>query len=137
MRKILFLLLFSQNTFAANCESVQVKIIFDRKPVYSKETLCSQKDSDNILFYVSSGCAKGECEILKRKKSTLTIKNYYHNIGSPGFKLCEELGGVPQIFEFLKPKSALWQSTDRCLFNKDFVEISLLTKEWKSYIIKQ
>lgn len=116
------------------CQDYQVKIIFERKAVLSKETLCSHKSSDNMIFYVSKNCADSKCDILKRKKTDLVIKDYTSNIGSPGFKLCNELGGIPQIFEFAPVGSKLWQSADRCLFEKDFVEISLLTKEWKNFI---
>jgi hypothetical protein len=74
---------------------------------------------------------------LKKNKSEIKIKDYYNRAGSPGFKLCRELGGVPQIFEFKKLIKSDWQSVSRCLFsNEDFVEISLLTKEWKSFVKK-
>lgn len=135
--KFLLALLFPITSWASNCNEVQVKIIFDKKPVVTKETLCSEKTPDSMVFYVSKSCVDKKCEILKRKKEDLTIKNYTGNMGSPGFKLCSELGGVPQIFEFAVIGSTLWQSTDRCLFEKDFVEISLLSREWKSFIKKQ
>lgn len=135
--KVLILFLLSTTTLWASCDEVETKIIFDKKAVYKKEVICIQKTSDNMIFYVSKSCLDHQCEILKRKKKKLVLKDYHHNIGSPGFKLCEELGGVPQIFEFAKDKKiGLWQSTERCFFNNDFVEISLLTREWKSSIKK-
>lgn len=130
-----FLLFMPTVTFANNCEDVQIRIIFDRKSVITKEVLCSEKTSDNMIFYLSKSCIEKKCEILSRRKTDLVIKDYYKNIGSPGFKLCTALGGVPQIFEFSKDAS-WWQSTERCLFEKDFVEISLLTRQWKGFIKK-
>jgi hypothetical protein len=61
------------------------------------------------------------------------IKDYKGNIGSPGFKLCRALDGVPQIFEW-KSGDKKWQSTERCLLGNEFVEIGLLTKIWKKKI---
>ena len=134
--KYLIPLLFPFTVMASTCKDYQVKIIFDRKPVITKETFCSQKSFDNMIFYVSKNCVDNKCEVLKRKKTDLVIKDYTSNMGSPGFKLCSELGGIPQIFEFAPAGSNLWQSADRCLFEKDFVEISLLTHQWKTYIKK-
>lgn len=129
-----FLLTFSD---VSACEEVDIKIIYDRKTEFSKEILCSQKTSDNMIFYLSKSCVNDGCDILKRKKTTLEIKNYASQMGSPGFKICEALGGIPQIFEFKKIKSSQWQSTERCLFEKnDFVEISLLSRDWKKFIKK-
>ena len=133
---IVLSIVFSISALASDCNDYQVKIIFDRKAVITKEILCSQKSTDNMIFYVSKNCFDKKCEILKRKKIELIIKDYTSNLGSPGFRLCSELGGIPQIFEFTSTLANLWQSTERCLFEKDFVEISLLTKEWKNYIKK-
>ncbi|MBC7713891.1 MAG: hypothetical protein H7177_11160 [Rhizobacter sp.] len=138
MKKLFFTLfiLASGNLYAKPCNEVQVRIVFEGRPAVTKETLCSIKTPDNMLFYISKSCEDKKCEILKRKKSKFEIKDYTGNLGSPGFKICDELGGIPQIFEFSRG-SDLWQSTERCLFNKnDFVEISLLTREWKSFIKK-
>ncbi len=132
-----FFLVFTSSLLQAKiCENMNVRIIFDKKEVIFKEVICFIKTSDNMLFYLSKSCQEGRCEILKRKKSNIKISNYNANIGSPGFKLCMELGGVPQIFDFSKD-SLSWQSSERCLFEKDFVEISLLTREWKNFITKK
>jgi hypothetical protein len=132
--KMLFLFLLSLNATAA-CFPVTTKIIFSGKEEKEKSVLCEKKTADHMLFYTSESCDGDKCEILKRAPKKIVIKNYKANIGSPGFKLCEELGGVPQIFEFQKLNVKEWQSTERCFFGKkDFVEISLLTHEWKSFV---
>lgn len=117
----------------ATCREAEIKIIYDKRPILSKEMMCEKKLSNNLTYYMSPRCEKGDCAVLKRKKSNLIIPNYIGNIGSPGFKLCEKLGGVPQIFEF-KMDGRDWESTERCLFGEDFIEISFLTQTWKDYI---
>lgn len=136
MKSLFFFIFFSFHAHANNCQDVQVKIIFDKKTKISKEVLCTKKTPDNMLFYVSRSCVDDGCEILKRKKEMILIKDYYRSIGSPGFKLCEFLGGLPQIFEFSKDQTPKeWESTERCLFgDQDFVEISYLSREWKRFI---
>lgn len=130
------LLLLSHKIYAETCEEVKVRIIFNKKAVITKEILCQIKTVDHMLFYISKSCADNACEIMKRKKYRLLIKDYNSNLGSPGFKLCTELDGVPQIFEFSKG-SDIWESSERCLFGaRDFVEISYLTREWKALIQK-
>ena len=135
--KSIFLIsfLFSFSLFAnTDCFETATKIIFDQKTINEKITLCEKHTSDKMLFYISKSCLDDKCEILSRHKKTLIIKKYINNLGSPGFKLCEELGGGPQIFDFQDRKKN-WQSSERCFFGKaDFVEISFLTKEWKNFI---
>jgi hypothetical protein len=119
---------------ANECFETKTKIIFDGKPEFEKISLCQKKTTDKMIFIISKSCLNDQCEILQRTKKKIIIKNYTSNIGSPGFKLCEKLDGVPQIFEFLD-QAHRWQSTERCFFGKnDFVEISLLTREWKSFL---
>lgn len=130
-----FLFLFSFAIFASDCLPAKIKIINLQKEVVSQETICFLPPSINrITYIVSESCAKKKCEILQRKKRPLIIKNYMKNFGSPGFKLCDALGGSPQIFEYLIKKDS-FQNTERCLFGKkDFVEIALLSNEWKSFV---
>lgn len=128
-----FFIIYSSFLHADDCFLTTTKIIFNRTPELEKATLCEYKTSDKMLFYVSKKCTKGNCEILKREKKPIVIKNYQSVMGSPGFKLCDALFGVPQIFDFLD-RQKKWQSTERCFFGRDFVEISLLTREWKSFI---
>lgn len=139
--KFLFISLYLTMLFipftvqAKDCEEYNVRVVFDKKNILTKENLCLKKTSDNLIFYISKSCDLDKCEILKRKKRLLKIPNYLGNIGSPGFKLCLELGGIPQIFEYQKKNlSSPWQSAERCFFENDFVEISLLTSEWKHFI---
>lgn len=137
MKIFILFFLFSASIFADTCEQANIKVIFDKKIILTKETLCLKKTADNMLFYISKSCVDDKCSILKKNKSEIKIKDYYNRVGSPGFKFCRELGGVPQIFEFKNLMKSDWQSVSRCLFsNEDFVEISLLTKEWKSFVKK-
>lgn len=120
----------------ADCRSADIRIIYQSKAEISKEIVCDRMVG-KIQFFVSKSCeekSNGSCEILKRPKKDIVIKNYRSNFGSPGFKLCSALGGVPQIFDYKFNQDSVWKSTERCFFDKDFVEISLLTSEWKKFI---
>ncbi|MDO9182853.1 MAG: hypothetical protein Q7U04_10620 [Bacteriovorax sp.] len=119
---------------AKDCFETKTKIIFDKKSEFENIILCKKNTPDNMLYYVSKSCYQDRCEILKRAKINLVIKNYTANFGSPGFKLCDTLGGIPQIFDF-QDQDKKWQTSERCFFGqKDFVEISLLTSQWKESI---
>lgn len=135
--KILILFFLFPFVLEAECFPVTTKIIFQGKAETAKNQLCKKRTKDGMLFFVSKSCEKDQCEILKRTPKNLIIKKYKDSIGSPGFKLCQELGGVPQIFEFQLDlaKEKKWQTSERCYFEReDFVEISLLTHEWKRFI---
>jgi hypothetical protein len=138
MKKYLAIVCFFlsiQNAFAV-CKNAETRIIYQAKPELSNEVLC-EHSVGKLLFYVSKSCEENsspECEILKRPKKNIVIKNYRSNFGSPGFKLCSELGGVPQIFDFKFNQKDQWKTSERCFFEKDFVEVSLLTNEWKKFI---
>jgi len=137
MKTLLMALILTASSkgMAQECQDYQTKIIFDQKTVIEKEVLCKKKTADNTVYYVSKSCAKETCDILVKKKSAIKIKNYTGNMGSPGFKLCFAMGGVPQIFEFQALKNpSEWESSERCFFGKDFVEISLLMREWKGFV---
>lgn len=137
--KTLFFAMAFYSSFAhakPGCEKMRIKVIYDKKPIITEEVLCIKKAAGNLIFYISESCVNNGCEILTRDKAPLSIKDYTSRIGSPSFKLCTELGGTPQIFEYTNIKmKEEWRSTERCLFNqKDFVETPLLTHEWKSFI---
>lgn len=134
--KLIMLFIFF-NTLVANAEDcvlAKTKIIYEGKSQIENEVLCTKRTNEKMLFYVSKSCAEDRCDILTMPKHKLEIKNYKSLTGSPGFKLCEALSGTPQIFEF-NITNKNWQVSERCFFNqKDFVEISLLTAEWKKHI---
>jgi len=121
--------------YSSTCEDMKIKIIYDRKTKINKEKMCRFIESDKTMYFMSESCLFYACDVLKKKKVKLVIPDYYSSIGSPGFKLCRDLGGLPQIYEYQEKQNKNWESTERCIFNdKDFVEISFLTYEWKNYI---
>lgn len=112
----------------------KTQIIFKGKKEISDEEICFI-NKEGITFLVSKSCEKLQCELLKKKIKNITIPENNLSIGSPGFKLCYELGGVPQIFEFTKSNSNS-ETTDRCFYGKsDFVEISLLIDIWRGKVV--
>lgn len=132
--KMIILFLWINSLFAKDCFETTTKIIYMKKIEVEKTTLCKKTTTDKMLFYISPSCQNDQCEILKRTKKKIVIPSYMKNTGSPGFKLCHALGGIPQSFDFQDEKK-LWNSTERCIFNRDdFIEISLLTHDWKKFI---
>jgi hypothetical protein len=116
------------------CFETTIKFYYNGKLEFEKNQLCRKSYEDKKTFYISKSCVNDQCEILKRAKKPIEIKDYISNLGSPGFKLCFALDGVPQIFEF-ENQQKKWLSSERCIFkNNDFVEISLLSREWKNLI---
>jgi hypothetical protein len=67
------------------------------------------------------------------------VRDYSHKkmdlfnsgVGSPGFTLCYEMKGEPQIVEFSDGKA--WFKLDRCVFSKDnsYVDTGSLMKYWR------
>lgn len=110
--------------------------ILKQKEISTKENICSIEFQDKI-FYVSKKCfdqkklipcSHGFQEPLKE----MEIKGLLGEFGSPGFKICYELKGEPQIFTFKSPVSNEIEETDRCLFkNGEWLEIPLLVERYK------
>lgn len=111
----------------------KTQIIFKGQKESSLEEICFIK-KNSIIFIVSKSCENMKCDLLKNKIKDIKIPENNSNIGSPGFKICYEIGGVPQIFEYTK-KNLTHESTDRCFYGKnDFVENSLLIDIWRGKV---
>lgn len=83
----------------------------------------------NLL--ISKNCMKKKCEVYKALENVAGVKmEIFNPVGNPGFNLCNEIGGFPQIIEFYD--SVEWYKLNRCYFSKDksFVDTSYLIKEW-------
>ncbi|MBP9681304.1 MAG: hypothetical protein KBD76_07860 [Bacteriovorax sp.] len=135
LNKWLTLFFWSSTLCASDCTPARIKMINFQKEVITQEVICFLPPASNRNTYiVSESCVEKKCEILKREKKPIIINHYMKNFGSPGFKLCDALGGSPQIFEF-QVNTDKYLSTERCLFGEnDFVEIALLSHEWKHLI---
>lgn len=83
----------------------------------------------NVL--ISKNCLRKKCEVYTALKNVADSKmEIFSPVGNPGFNLCNELGGFPQIIEFYD--SVEWYKLNRCYFSKDksFIDTSFLISEW-------
>lgn len=140
--KVLFFILFSilftnLNAFSKErCGLGVIKFTYKTKVKIEKEVFCYDEDKNNKFIY-SRNCKSLKCkELATPAARPIDLSVYPHSIGSPGFKVCRELGGSPQIIEF-KFNSSGWHQSSRCIFSNDtYISNDLLIKLWKPYIFK-
>lgn len=121
--KIIFIFLFFNTGFSKELDCINGKIEQTSygKLITEQSSFCFN-DAKNLL--ISKECYKNHCEkeLSKRK---FTIDELYSEIGKPGFRLCRNLKGNPQIITFYVEKKAF--KLDRCLFsNGNYVDTDYL-----------
>jgi hypothetical protein len=131
--KALLLINLINFTYASECFNSKSTIIFNHEKKSEDFKICIYSH-EKINYLVSESCLDLKCSLLNQKIEGIEIPDRKFNIGSPGFKLCYVLGGVPQIFDYIN-LSQKNETTDRCLFGKnDFVENSLLIDLWRGVV---
>jgi hypothetical protein len=135
--KLLMTLFFLSTTISAKevCSTGKIKYTYKQKEKIEVVDMC--EDINGLGEFVYSPDCKGlECKVLKDPfKRPVNLKKYSSSIGSPGFKVCRELKGSPQIIKY-QFKSKAWKQDSRCIFNKkSFVSNAILMKIWKDYIL--
>ncbi|QLY26472.1 hypothetical protein [Bdellovibrio sp. KM01] len=110
---------FAQNPLT--CEKGLLREATDGKTTEIKATYCFNEDK---TILTSKGCQKLDCKtafkakFIDKTKATNTTSN-------PGFNICRELKGTPQIVEFKVGQD--WHRLDRCTFKDgNFVSTSEL-----------
>lgn len=71
---------------------------------------CFNKDKNKFF---SKNCINQKCKAFERIKK-YQINELSHAIGNPGFKLCRDLQGRPELLEFYAENKIY--KLDRCLF---------------------
>ena len=108
----------------------------------AKDLICSQGKIEQTTFgkttsetsnycynetknqLISKDCYLTHCE-KKLSNKKYKMKDLYSDIGKPGFKLCRELSGTPQIINFFVDKKSY--QLDRCLFkNENYIDTDYL-----------
>jgi hypothetical protein len=91
-----------------------------------KSSYCFDKSRS---LFLSSSCHKKKCHAKKNKGCKVPPESLRGSVGSPGFKLCQALGGEAQILEFHDGER--WWSMDRCLFLSDgsYMDTGLMLKQ--------
>jgi len=118
---ILFFPLFSKGESRFECTAGVISKFYFGQNLIEKSTYCFNNNK-NILY--SRNCLDQNCKAFKSKKR-FQLKDLYSEYGSPGFKLCHEIGGLPEIISFDVNKESY--KLDRCLFpDKSYVDTGSL-----------
>ena len=104
--------------------------IYNKKEVIEKQTMC-QVINGHYTYFTSPDCKEKKCKLFSSTKESFKDFKAFSQIGSPGFRLCRQLGGVGQIITVTKGKNKI--ETERCLDGKSFVEISFLIEHYKKF----
>ncbi|OFZ16221.1 MAG: hypothetical protein A2Z20_00100 [Bdellovibrionales bacterium RBG_16_40_8] len=93
-----------------------------------KEEVVEYCYNENKTKLLSKSCYQPKCKalnVIKKYKFT----ELFSQVGKPGFKLCRELKGTPQIIEFYVDKKPY--KLDRCLFSDgSFVDTDHLLSQY-------
>ncbi|UYL07480.1 hypothetical protein B9G69_010530 [Bdellovibrio sp. SKB1291214] len=104
------------------CEKGLLRETTNGKTSEIKATYCF---NDDKTILASKGCGKLDCKIAFRKTKFIDKSKVQSTSSNPGFNLCRELEGIPQIVEFKAGPD--WYRLDRCTFKDgNFVSTSEL-----------
>jgi hypothetical protein len=107
------------------CASGTIRIVKNGKMSSENKKYCFNKTKTNLL---SPKCLAKSCLAFSRKEK-VEIKSLHSAMGKPGFKLCRELNGQPEIIEFSVGKTFF--KLDRCLFDdKEFADTDFLLNHY-------
>ena len=93
------------------CEKGQIRSVTAGKAEVTDVTFCYDKATKSQLF--SPNCRSKKCVAFEYPEG-LRFKDFVGPTGSPGFKVCRKVGGVPRIVEF--SVSGKWYKLDQCNF---------------------
>jgi hypothetical protein len=113
----------------SGCMEGKLKYLDGKKEILLNEGYCY----DSLLRSISSykKCPNNkECTSNLPGPFSMKHKDVQAEQGSPGFKICEKLNGIPQFVEFWDKEA--WIKTSRCIFNDgSFVDIASLSLKVK------
>lgn len=117
------------------CGVGKIKYILKQKEVIKTVSMCENIKKFGEYIY-SINCRALDCRFVKDPyKKPISLKKYARSVGSPGFKVCRELKGSPQIIQY-QLNSKEWKQDARCIFGKSsFVSNHILMSIWKDYIL--
>ena len=113
----------------SGCIEGKIKYLDGTKEILLKEKYCY----DSYLRSISSfkKCPDNKvCTINLPGPFLIKHSDIQSEKGSPGFKICQKLNGIPQFIEFWDKQS--WVKSSRCIFNDgSFVDIASLSLKVK------
>lgn len=119
------LLVISLSAFAQptlKCEKGVLRETTDGKTTEVKASYCFNEDKTVLT---SASCKKLDCAVAFNRKKNLDLSKVQNETSNPGFNICRELEGKPQIVEFKVGSD--WHRLDRCTFKDgSFVSTSEL-----------
>lgn len=124
---ISLLLLYSLANANANeitCSTGKVRQTTNGKTYQEAVEFCTN-DTKNI--FLSRSCLDKKCSPYKIKRK-YSYSDLFSENGKPGFKLCRNLGGEPQIIFF--EVSNRFYKLDRCIFSDGFIDTGFLLQEF-------
>ncbi|PIK16127.1 hypothetical protein [Halobacteriovorax sp. JY17] len=136
LNKVILLSLFLGKPVYAKevCGVGQIKYIKNQKEIVQNLKFCKESEGGSIY---SQNCSERKCHFLKEPfKRPVDLRKYASTMGSPGFKVCRELKGSPQIIKYKFNDQKFWDDDARCIVDeKTFVSNSILLEMWKDYIL--
>ncbi len=106
------------------CQDGKISVVEFGNETTSDSQYCYNSDKTALI---SKDCAGGSCPAVQLKK-IYSASELLSPSGKPGFKLCRELGGSPQIISFLA--SGKFYKLDRCVFKEgSFVDTDTLLQK--------
>jgi hypothetical protein len=132
---LLFICFISTSVISAELEIEQcisngkMKYILNKKEIIIYENFCFNNDR-NIL--ISKNCYHNQACIALKFRNIANQNLFNKGIGTPGFNLCYQLNGIPQILDFNDGKN--WFHLDRCQFKQDgsFIDTGSLINIWSN-----
>lgn len=103
--------LFAHAEEPLQCEKGQIRSVTSGKVTVTDFKYCYDKATKSQLF--SPNCRSKKCVAFDYPEE-LRFKEFIGPTGSPGFKVCRKVGGIPQIVEF--SVSGKWYKLDQCVF---------------------
>lgn len=104
------------------CETGLLRETTDGKTSEFKATYCFNEDK---TILTSKTCKKLDCNTAFKKTKFIDKTKVQSTTSNPGFNICRELNGTPQIVEFKVGQD--WYRLDRCTFKDgNFVSTSEL-----------
>ncbi len=115
---------FSLHAESIGCIKGKIRFVEGKKEIIQNEDYCYESLPRKI--YSSGKCKESfKCFAQMTKPIHLKKMDVAGQVGSPGFKICEKIGGVPQIMEFWDEEE--WIKTSRCLFkDSSYVDIGTI-----------
>lgn len=104
----------------------KIKFIFKNETKIEAASYCFSADHS---YFLSSDCRQKPCAALGKGLKKIPDSALTGKLGSPGFKLCRQAGGDPQLLEYTDGEH--WWPADRCLFPRDgsFVDTGILVRK--------